>query len=159
MSYLYELTNEFKQLQAMLEDGEIDEQVFRDTIEGIDMEIDVKAENYGKIIRGLEAQANSLKEEYTRISNRANTLLNNSKRLKETLEKTMRETGKTKIKTGLFSFNIQKNPAKLVVTGDIPEKYLIPQEPKVDTKGIKELLKTQELDFAHLEQSESLRIR
>jgi hypothetical protein len=71
----------------------------------------------------------------------------------------MRATGKTKFKTDLFSFNIQKNPARLVITGEVPEKFLIPQDPKVDNKAIKELLKQQELPFAHLEQSESLRIR
>ena len=81
--------------------------------------------------------------------------------MKEALQNAMFITGKTKFKTDLFSFNIQKNPPRLVIDRpeEIPEEYLIPQEPKIDTSAIKEALKRQELPFAHLEQSESLRIR
>ena len=71
--------------------------------------------------------------------------------MKESLETAMRATGKTKFKTDLFSFNIQKNPPRLVIDKpeEVPEEYLIPQEPKIDTKAIKEILKEQELPFAH----------
>ena len=94
------------------------------------------------------------------ISNRIK-IENNIKNLKQALETAMRATGKTKFKTDLFSFNIQKNPPKLVIDKpeEIPEEYLIPQEPKINSKAIKDMLKEKELPFAHLEQSESLRIR
>ena len=77
----------------------------------------------------------------------------------------MREMGKTKFKTALFSFNIQKNGGlePLVITGtldDIPGKYLIPQPPKPDGDKIRALLAEKQVDWAHLEpRGESLRIR
>lgn len=44
----------------------------------------------------------------------------------------MQLTGKTKFKTELFSFGIQKNPPAVVIDNeeDIPKEYYIPQDPK-----------------------------
>lgn len=74
----------------------------------------------------------------------------------------MKVTGKTKFKTDLFSFSIGKNPKALVVDYPerVPEEYLIPQQPKVDNAKLKEDLNNGKVyDFAHLEQSESIRIK
>ena len=128
-------------------------------IEAIEGEIEYKADGYAKVIKEIEGNVATIKTEIDRLSNKKNVLENSIKTMKQTLENAMKITGKTKFKTDLFSFNIQKNPARLVITGEVPEQFLIPQEPKVDNKAIKELLKQQELPFAHLEQSESLRIR
>ena len=65
-----------------------------------------------------------------------------------------------KFKTDLFSFNIQKNPASVNIVGEVPEEFLIPQEPKVDKKAILAALKAgKTFKFAELFQSEGLRIR
>jgi predicted nuclease with TOPRIM domain len=159
MATLYELTGQFRELLELIEQGEIDADLLADTLEGLEGEIEIKADGYAKVIRELEGQASMLKGEIDRLSDRKSSIENNIKTMKESLEMAMRSTGKVKFKTDLFSFNIQKNPARLVITGDVPKDYLIPQEPKVDSKAIKDLLKEKELDFAHLEQSESLRIR
>lgn len=159
MSTLYELTNEYRVVLDMLQDGETDEQVLLDTLEGIDGEIEIKADNYAKIIKELEGNALSVKTEIDRLGNKKATLENNAKKLKDALEKAMREVKKDKFKTTLFSFNIQKNPPKLVIDLEVPDEFLVPQPPKVDNSKIKDLLKTKELEFAHLEQGTSLRIR
>lgn len=68
--------------------------------------------------------------------------------------------GKTKFKTVLFSFNIQKNPATVNVIGKVPKKFYIPQEPKLDKKALIEYVKEHgNTKYAELTQSESLRIR
>ena len=96
---------------------------------------------------------------------RRKSLENRSELLKNNLEANMRYIGKTKFRTALFSFNIQKNGGlqPLVIDGlieDIPGKYLIAQEPVPDNKAIRELLKDKQVEWAHLEpQGESLRIR
>ena len=61
----------------------------------------------------------------------------------------------------MFSFNVKKNPKKLVVDKieAVPEEFLIMQEPKVDTKALKEFVADNEVSYAHLEQGESLVIR
>ncbi len=159
MATLYELTGQFRELLELVEQGEVDPEMLADTLEGLEGEIEIKADGYAKVIKELEGKTAMLKGEIERLSNRKSAIENNIKTMKESLEIAMRTTGKVKFKTDLFSFNIQKNPARLVITGDVPKDYLIPQEPKVDNKTIKDLLKEKELDFAHLEQSESLRIR
>lgn len=159
MATLYELTGQFRELLELVEQGEVDPEMLADTLEGLEGEIEIKADGYAKVIKELEGKTAMLKGEIERLSNRKSAIENNIKTMKESLEIAMRATGKTKLKTDLFSFSIQKNPARLVITGEVPEQFLIPQEPKVDNKAIKELLKQQELPFAHLEQSESIRIR
>ena len=82
--------------------------------------------------------------------------------MKELLTVAMQETGKTKFNTDLFSFNVQKNPPTLVIDEgvEILKEYYIPQDPKLDTATIKEMLKSGvTLDFAHLEQGEGVRIK
>ena len=161
MATLYELTGQFRELLELVEQGEVDPEMLADTLEGLEGEIEIKADGYAKVIRELEGKTAVLKDEIDRLSKRKSVIENNIKNLKQALETAMRATGKTKFKTDLFSFNIQKNPPKLIIDKpeEIPEEYLIPQEPKIDTKAIKEILKQQELPFARLEQSESLRIR
>ena len=84
--------------------------------------------------------------------------------MKKSLQDAMELMGKTKIKTPLFSFNIQNNPASVVVDVDIdkiPKKYLKLADPTVDKKLLKEDLKAGvELDgVAHLVQTRGLRIK
>lgn len=162
---LYELTEQFQALQDMAYDPEVDEQTLKDTMEGLWGEIEDKADGYAKIIFGINADIEKLQEEERRLKARRQSLENRAKWLKDNLESNMREMGKTKFKTALFSFNIQKNGGlePLVITGlidDIPGKYLIPQPPKPDSEKIRALLAEKQVDWAHLEpRGESLRIR
>lgn len=164
MATIYELTDEYVELLNMLEDPDIDPDVLADTMEGLSGEIEVKADGYAKVIAELNAAIAGLKAEIERLANRKTTMENNVKYLKSTLQFAMETTGKTKFKTELFSFGIQKNPASVVIDEpyleNIPDKYLIPQDPKIDKVKIKEDLKAGiDIGIAHLEQSQSLRIR
>lgn len=163
MRTLYELTGDFLQLLAMAEDETEDIEVILSTIEGVDYEIEMKAEGYAKVIKELEPKVEGLKKEEERLAGRRKSIERNIKRMKQTLQQSMELIGKTKFKTELFSFNVQNNKSSLVLDKeikDIPSEFLISQEPKVDGDAIRELLNTGEkLNFAHLEQSKSLRIR
>ena len=162
MSTLYELTAEYQVLLEMAEDPETDPQALADTMEAIGGEIEDKADGYAKVMQELAAEATKVTAEVDRLTARKKALTDNQKRMKETLQSAMVATGKKKFKTTLFSFGIQKNPASVVLDTDkIPEQYLIQQEPKVDKAGIKKDLQAGvKLDgIAHLEQTESLRIR
>lgn len=166
MSSLYELTGQMLQLQAILEEEDDQDRVktVLDTMEGLDYEIELKADGYAKIIRNLSADVEGLKAEIDRLTNRKRSLEHNISELKNRLEQSMILTGKEKFKTPLFSFNIQKNPAKVVIDEPdlIPSAYLIPQPPKPDLTKIKEYLNGEGKGFelwAHIEQGKSLRIR
>ena len=164
MSTLYELTSEFRQVLDMAEDTDIDPQVIADTLEGIEGEIEYKADGYAKVIRQLEADSAALKAEEERMAKRRKSIDANIARMKQSLQMAMQTTGKTKFKTDLFSFGIRKNPASVIIDNSdmIPEEYLIQQEPKINKAAIRDLLKIDNgelCDWAHLEQSESLSIR
>lgn len=156
---LYELTGAALELYQMMQDGEIEEDVFKDTLEAVEGEIEYKCDSYCKVIYSLNGYSESLQKEIDRLQARLKSIDNNVKRLKAAMQSMFEVTGKNKIKTNLFTISLRKNPPKLVVTGDVPKEFLIPQEPKVDNTAIKNLLKTQELEFAHLEQTQSLSIR
>lgn len=163
---LYEITGQFKELLDMAETENIDQAIINDTLEGIEFEFEEKADAYAKIMKALEGNVNALDVEIERLENKRRTIKNNISSMKYSLEKAMVETGKTKFKTTLFSFGIQKNPASVVIDDEhnIPENFLIQQAPKVDKTGIKNYLKELEevngtCPWAHLQQTESLRIR
>ncbi|KAE9633738.1 hypothetical protein GND95_08780 [Defluviitalea raffinosedens] len=162
MSSLYELTNDFERVINMLYDPEVDEQTIFDTLESIEYEIELKAENYAKMIKNLEADVAGLKAEEQRISDRRKSIENKIKWLKANLENSMKTTGRTKFRTALFSFSIQKNPPSLVIEDEtvIPKEYFIPQPDIIDKSKLKEALKSgQVIPGAILVQEESLRIR
>lgn len=161
MSTLYELTGEYLNLFEMIDQGDYDDEMLMDTLEGIDGEIEVKAENYAKVIQEISGQIDTLAGEINRLQGKKTTLDNAVKRIKGSLQGAMELTGKTKFKTDLFSFGIQNNPPSLKIddAAAIPPEYLIPQDPKVDSSAIKKLLKTTDVPWAHLEQGRSLRIR
>lgn len=161
MSTIYELTGEWLQLYEMSDDPGIDPEVIADTMEAIEGEIEKKAEGYAAVITQLNSDASGIASELERLTARKRTIENNVKRMKDNLQNAMELTGKTKFKSGLFSFSIQNNPPSVIIDSEkIPKKYLIPQEPKIDKAAIKEHLKAGEkLKFAHLEQGRSLRIK
>ena len=165
MSTLYELKGEYLQLLQLLEDPEVEEQIVLDTLEGIDFELEVKAENYAKIIKELEGNVEVIKAEKKRLSDKQSKLEENIKRLKENLQAAMVDTGKTKFKTELFSFSIQKNGGAFPVivdveTADLPDD-LVQITEKPDLKAIAKFLeKNPDSELAHFgERGESLRIK
>lgn len=156
MSNIYELTDQYKEVESMLYDGETEEQVILDTLEAIDGEIEDKADNYAKLIKNILSDVEALKAEENRIKSRRMALENRADRIKKTLQTNLEFIGKTKFKTVLFSFSVSKNGGKQPITitdniGDIPGKYLIPQNPIVDNEAVRELLKEKEVEWARLE--------
>ena len=155
---LYELSLAFQDVQNM----DLDPEVMKDTLDSIEDAIESKAENIAKLVRNLESDVSAYKEEEDRLKTKRQATENKVKWLKTYLEDNMKLTGKTKFKSGMFNFLIQKNPASVNITDEkiIPEEFLIQQPPKVDKTSIKEILKRGiEVPGAELKQTEGLRIR
>ena len=155
---LYELSVAFQEVQNM----DLDPEVMQDTLDSIEDAIENKAENIAKLIRNLESDVTAYKEEEDRLKTKRQATENKVKWLKTYLEDNMKLTGKTKFKSGMFNFSIQKNPASVNITDEkaIPEEFLIQQPPKVDKTSLKDILKRGiEVPGAELKQTEGLRIR
>jgi len=162
MANIYELTGMWNELYNLADDPEMDAEVWFDTMEGIEGEIEVKADGYAKVIKQIEADAAGIKAEKERLAAKQSSLENKAKYLKQRLQEAMEQVGKDKIKTELFSFGIQNNPPSVFVADEslVPDEFLIPQPAKVDKKAIAALLKDGvEVDWAELQQGKSLRIR
>lgn len=166
MSTLYELTGQMQALLALMEDPDTDPEIIEDSFEAVSGERDAKLDGYGRVRAQMKADIAAMKAEEDRMANRRKAMENNVKRLENHVQDSMIATGDTKVKTTLFTFSIQKNPPRVVIDDPdrIPEGFLIPQPPKVDTASIKESLKSVDAaemwnGICHLEQGESLRIR
>ena len=161
---LYELTDTYAQLYELAAGGDIDEQTFLDTLEATDFtaDLEAKAEGYAKIITNLQGEIAQCKAEEERLAENRRAKETNIKRMKERLQQAMDMVGRDKIKTPLFSLNVQNNPPSVTVADEraVPEKYLIPQPPKVDKKAILADIKAgAEFDWVTVTQGRSLRIR
>ena len=161
MGTLYELKSEYLQLRDMAGDPDISPEALRDTMEAINGELEDKADGYAKVIRELEAEEAGLDAEIKRLQARKSAVSGSKGRIKDALESAMRETGKLKFKTALFSFGIQKNPPSVAILSEnIPLDYLVVPDPQPDKKRILAELKAgATFDWAELRQTEALRIR
>nr|DAR72176.1 MAG TPA: resistance protein [Caudoviricetes sp.] len=143
-------------------DPDVDPEAIRDTMEAIEADFEDKADGYAKVIRMLETDEDGLDAEIKRLQARKSAVSGNKGRIKEALEKAMRQTGKTKFKTLLFSFGIQKNPPSVAILKEdsVPIDYLVVPDPQPDKKRILAELKAgAKFDWAELRQTEALRIR
>lgn len=161
MITLYEMSQEWQNVFEMLLDPEIPEDAVFDTIEMIEADMDTKADSYAKIIKSMDGDTAQIDTEVKRLQERKLSISNRQKALKQRLFDTMKATGRTKFKTALFSFSIQKNGGKAPVdiTAEVPAEWLKPGDP--DKDKIRAYLESgHDLPFAVLmERGESLRIR
>ena len=158
---LYELTQNYLNLLDLLENPEVPADIIQTALEEVEDNFQDKAENIIKLIKSVEGDIKTYKEEELRLSTRRKVLENKVANLKEYLECSLKAIGKTEIKGKLFTLKIQKNAPSVVIDdfNTIPKEYLKVVE-EVDKKKIKEDLKNGlDIPGAKLESSESLRIR
>ena len=151
---LYELKEEYKLLLELAEDPEVDPETLNDTMEAVDGEIEIKADNYAIMIKELEAETNKFDKEIERLTKSRAHMLAAVKRMKERLLVAMQETGKTKLPTKHFNLSIVKNggvqPLKFIEGKEVPEQFL-KYTPSSDTDKIRKALNAgEQLEFAYL---------
>ena len=165
MANIYELTESIKLLWDLMDQGELDDDVLKDAMMNSQEDLKDKLEGYCKFIRQMESDVDGISVEIKRLQDRKAVLKNTIERSKKVMQMAMETAGEKKVKGQIFTISIQANPSAVVMDEqhleNIPEKYLIPQEPKLDRKKIAEDIKAGEdlNGIAHLEQTESLRIK
>ena len=128
-------------LEWLEEEENIEDSAIMDTIKAIDEDFEDKEDNYAKIIKELKAEAKKFEAEKKRLEDRQRAMENRVKLLNKYLYDNMKATGKTKFKTGFFSFGIQKNGGLQPIeidTANVPDEYMY-KEP--DNTKIRQALK------------------
>lgn len=136
MNTLYEIKDDVLTLMEMMEEDP-DNEVIQDTLEALKGELSVKAESYCKVISEFKAREEALERAINDMESKKEMVKNNIERLKDALFSAMKETGEEKIRGDIFYLYIKNNAVSLdEVPEKLPEKYLIPQKPKVDRKTL-----------------------
>ena len=157
MGTLFEITNEFQALYEFAttaELGELDEQAYADTLNGLIGELEIKSTGYVAVINQLDMEQKKAEELAKAFKEKADVRKNNIKRLKDALKWAMINTGQKEITAGDFTIKLQNNGGKapLKITGAVPDNFkrIIYED---DTELIRKRLEEgEELDFAHLEE-------
>lgn len=165
MSTLYELTDEYQTLLELAQDPEVDADMIRDTMEGIEGELSIKLDGYGVVLKELDGREDLLEKEIKRLTAMKKACTDNKARMKGNIQAAMEAVGKPKIKTDKFSFSIKNNPESVVMDvktwQEVPEAYLRYKDPEPDKTKIKDAIKAgMDLSgIAHMERTQSLMIR
>lgn len=158
---LYEMNQSWQEVFELLLDPDVPEEAVYDSIEGIEAGMEEKADSYAKILKSMEGDTAQIDAEIKRLQERKQAINRRHDWMKQSLFDMMKATGRTKFKTALFSFGIQRNGGKnpIDLTGTVPAQWLKPGDP--DIGKIREYLENGgQLPFAVIgEPGESLRIR
>lgn len=161
MATLYELTDKFKFIQSLIEEG-ADESVFNEALENIQIDLANKLEGYAMVIKNIESDVEGYKAEEKRLSTRRKAMENKVKRMKRDMQESMVTANERKVQGKRFSFNVQKSRRVLKVNDDkyIPEGYWVQQPPELNRKELLEdLIQGDEIEGCEITQGEHLVIR
>lgn len=179
MSRLFEIANDFALLFDQLESfdeieeadmREIAQQAWFDTLEGVEGEFELKAENVAQYIKALKAEAEDIKAEEQALSARRKAKEKRVKSLTDYLMMCMKQIHREKIETAKCKLSIRRN-AESVQVAD--ESKLIGQlvlngrsdllrikTPELDKTALKKCLQDgAEIEGASLVRTESLIIK
>lgn len=153
MATLYEITQEFSLLYEMATDPDCDQEAFKDTLEGLTGELEVKASGYVSVIKQLEMEQKQADEVSKAFADKAKIRKNNITRMKEALKMAMETAELKSVDAGNYTIKIAGNGGKepLKITGDVPESMMrIIMEP--DTDRIRDYVTEHpECEWAHIE--------
>ena len=159
MATLYEMTTQASELYDLLQNEEIDEQTFLDTLECIGAE--EKVEGYCQVLKELQADFDKFKAESDRLAARMKTAKNGIDRMKDSLLSFLKASGQSKVKAGTFTVSIGTSKATNILDENlIPVEFKIPQPDKVDKTAIKKAIESgTNVLGAEVVINESVRIR
>jgi hypothetical protein len=165
---LYEIRSQYLDCLNRIENGEIDEEFIKDTIESLDGDFDEKVNSIACFIKGLDGDITALKLEADNLKQRADNKAKKADRLKQYIFESMKAVSRVKVETPQNVISVKKNPPKV----DVGENFLEwakdndfellkhTEEYVPDKTAIKDALKRGiEIPYCRLVQGESLSIK
>ena len=127
MAKLYEIVAELQDFVTQNE-GLEDEQAYRDTLEGLQGELDDKVSQWARCIKNLEGERDAIKAEGDRLTKRAKSIDNEVTHMKETLLMYLKAAGVSKAGDAVIKASIVKNggqaPLEIdLIPVDLPENF------------------------------------
>jgi hypothetical protein len=168
MTSLYEITQQYRELERLDPSEDLPAEVIRDTLEALGGDLEVKATNVARIVLNIEAMADAVEAAAQAMKDRAARIRRRADSVREYLRTNMQGAGIKKIEAVEFTLALKKNPPTVIIddAAQIPAVYMVtpepppPPEPRPDKKAIADALKAgADVPGAHIEQHERLDIR
>jgi len=162
---LYTIADQYLIDLQKLQDMEIDDQTFADTLEGLSGELELKSINIAMFVKNLEVSAEAIKAAEKTMADRRKAIEVKADRIRQYLLDNMLRTGITKIESPHFVLSVRKNPPAVDVVNlqMIPSNYFDlpePPAPTLNKNRLKEDLKAGvEVEGARLTVGQSLSIK
>jgi hypothetical protein len=162
---LYQISDQYLADVRKLEELDLDEQTFLDTLEGLAGELEVKATNVAMLVKNLEASADAIKQAEKQMADRRKAIEAKTERIRKYLLENMIKTGISKIECPYFVLSVRKNPpaVEVLMADQIPDDYYdIPEPPPpvLNKKRLADDLKAGVvIEGARLTQGNSLQIK
>lgn len=148
---LFDISNEFFALKDLIDnDLEVDEEtgeitdnskILKELFDNLKMTLEDKLDNAQRYCLTLDGEADILDKEIKRLNAKKQALNNKKDRLKKIMLSTIENTGQSKFKTSLYSFNIKNSEALEVDSIDnIPREFLRIKK-EADKTAIKKAIK------------------
>lgn len=165
---LFDLTESFNNVKDMIDDETFEDNAeLKTALNKIEDDIKVKADNIAKIIADCDMYIAGFKKQEENFKKKRTAIENKIKFLKQYLQESMEQINCQKLKTELFSFNIQNNLPRLYWQGiedgnipdNLPEEY-IKTIKNIDKAKLKADIKAgADIEGISLISDKSLRIR
>ena len=157
---LYEMTEAQKELYELMVSGEIDEEAYADTLEGIG--IADKIEGYCVVENELAGDLQKIESEIERLNAKKAAIENNVKRLRLRLGDCLLTMNTTKYSAGTYT--VYRRETEQIIIDDlqkIPAEFLKTRVSEMPNKTlIKERIKAgKEVSGAHLQTNQSITIK
>lgn len=157
---LYEMTAAQKELYELMTSGEIDEEVYADTLEGIG--IAEKIEGYCVVENELSGDLQKIESEIERLNAKKSAIENNIKRLKLRLGDCLLSMDTKKYSAGTYT--VYRRETQQIIIDDlqkIPAEFMKTKVSETPNKTlIKERIKAgEEIVGAHLQTNQSITIK
>ena len=125
---LYEITENLKQINQMLEDG-VSLEELKDALADVDEAFEEKANGILFLIRNMESNIDAIKLEEARLASRKKSMEKQIESVKEYLINNMVATGKTKLDNGIIkaSYIKPKPMLNLIDESIVPDNYKTPK--------------------------------
>ena len=142
MSSLFTISQDFKSLYEMANDAENEDmEALAELFSEVETSLSDKLDNSNYIIKELDSDADALKAEAKRLTDKARALENKGKYLKELMLGAVKASGVEKLKSDKFSYYIKRTEVLNVVSEDNIGREFFRIKKEIDKTVLKKAIK------------------